>query len=181
MPSSSTRKIRITVSCPAGRQRRWRTNLSYGMKRAHVTPAAADFDAVLALLGIESFLDQIPAKLSGGEGPRFAVARALLTRPRLLLMGEPLAALDVKRKVKILPDLERLRDELEVLIVYVSHSPDEAARLADHPALMDAGQIVASGPLSQILGRVDLPSFFADDAGVVLNAVVAEHEPDEPR
>jgi molybdate transport system ATP-binding protein len=154
-------------------------NLNYGMKRSGVASADADFGAVLALLGIESLLDRTTGKLSGGERQRVAVARALLTRPRLLLMDEPLAALDLKRKLEILPYLERLRDELDIPILYVSHSPDEVSRLADHLVLMDAGRIVASGPLSQTLGRVDLPSVFADDAGVVLSVIVAEHERDD--
>lgn len=153
-------------------------NLNYGMKRARVTPAAAGLDAVLALLGIESFLDRMPGKLSGGERQRVAVARALLTCPRLLLMDEPLAALDLKRKLEILPYLERLRDELDIPILYVSHSPDEVAKLADHLILMDKGRIVASGPLSETLAKVDLPSAFVDDAEVVLDVIVAAHEED---
>ncbi|AZG78815.1 molybdenum ABC transporter ATP-binding protein [Methylocystis rosea] len=154
-------------------------NLNYGMKRSGTTKASASFDAILALLGIEGLLDRMPGKLSGGERQRVAVARALLMRPRLVLMDEPLAALDLKRKLEILPYLERLRDELDIPILYVSHSPDEVARLADHLILMDTGRIVASGPLSQTLGRVDLPSAFADDAGVVLSVIVAQHEVDE--
>lgn len=154
-------------------------NLSYGMKRAGVSPAEAGYDAILALLGIESLLGRMPLNLSGGERQRVAIARALLTRPRLLLMDEPLAALDLKRKLEILPYLERLRDELDIPILYVSHSPDEVARLADYLVLMDGGRIVGSGALADTLARIDLPSAFADDAGVVVNVVVAEHEKDE--
>lgn len=154
-------------------------NLNYGMKRSGATPASSGFDAIVALLGIESLLDRMPLNLSGGERHRVAIARALLTRPRLLLMDEPLAALDLKRKLEVLPYLERMRDELDIPILYVSHSPDEVARLADHLVLMENGGIVASGSLAETLARIDLPSAFADDAGVVLNAVVAEHEEDE--
>lgn len=155
-----------------------RGNLNYGMKRAGVSAAAAGFDAVLGLLGIDHLLDRMPLKLSGGERQRVAVARALLTRPRLLLMDEPLAALDLKRKQEILPYFERLRDELDIPILYVSHSPEEVARLADHLVLMDEGRVVASGALTEILARIDLPSAFGDDAGVVLDATVAGHEED---
>jgi molybdate transport system ATP-binding protein len=94
-------------------------------------------------------------------------------------MDEPLAALDMKRKQEILPYLERLHDELSIPVVYVSHSPDEVARLADHRVLMEGGRVLASGPLSQVLARVDLPSAFADDAGVVLETRVAAHEEDD--
>ncbi|KAB2886473.1 MAG: molybdenum ABC transporter ATP-binding protein [Pseudorhodoplanes sp.] len=153
-------------------------NLNYGMKRAGVTPAEAGFDVILTLLGIDGLRCRMPGTLSGGERQRVAVARALLTRPRLLLMDEPLAALDLKRKLEILPYLERLRDELDIPILYVSHSPDEVARLADYLVLMENGRIAASGPLSETLARVDLPAAFADDAGVVLDVVVAVHEED---
>ncbi len=93
-------------------------------------------------------------------------------------MDEPLAALDLKRKQEILPYLERMHDELSIPIVYVSHAPDEVARLADHLVLLDAGRAVASGPLGEILARLDLPAAFADDNGVVLDTVLAEHEED---
>lgn len=120
-------------------------NLDYGMKRAGVPPAWAEFDAILALLGIGQLLDRTPTNLSGGERQRVAIARALLTGPRLLLMDEPLAALDLKRKLEILPYLERLRDELDIPILYVSHSPDEVARLADEVVVLDKGRVVAQG------------------------------------
>jgi molybdate transport system ATP-binding protein len=154
-------------------------NLKYGMTRAGVTEDSAGFDAILSLLGIGGLLDRAPSNLSGGERQRVAIARALLTRPRLLLMDEPLAALDQKRKLEILPYIEQLRDELEIPILYVSHSPDEVARLADHLVLMEDGHIVASGSLSETLARIDLPSAFTDDAGVVLSMTVAEHESDD--
>ncbi|MFS2021404.1 molybdenum ABC transporter ATP-binding protein, partial [Massilia sp. CT11-108] len=114
----------------------------------------------------------------GGERQRVALARALLASPRLLLMDEPLAALDLRRKLEILPYLERMHAELAIPIVYVSHAPDEVARLADHLVLLDAGKAVASGPLSETLARVDLPPSFADDAGVVLDSILAGHEED---
>jgi len=106
------------------------------------------------------------------------VARALLTRPQLLLMDEPLSALDLKRKQEILPYLERLHEELAIPVVYVSHAPDEVARLADHLVLLERGRVVASGPLQQTLARTDLPPAFADDAGVVIAGQLQAQEPD---
>ncbi|GHU32444.1 molybdenum import ATP-binding protein ModC [Betaproteobacteria bacterium] len=155
-----------------------RKNLEYGMKRAGNTEGDG-FDAMLDFLGIHALLDRAPDRLSGGERQRVAIARALLTRPHLLLMDEPLAALDVKRKQEILPYLERLHDELSIPVLYVSHAPDEVARLADHLVLIDNGQATASGPLVETLARVDLQHAFADDAGVVIEATVAAHERDD--
>lgn len=119
------------------------------------------------------------ASLSGGERQRVAIARALLAAPQILLMDEPLAALDLKRKLEILPYLERLHAELSLPIIYVSHAPDEVARLADHLVLLDQGKVVASGALNAVLSRIDLPEAFADDAGVVIQARIAAHEDDE--
>lgn len=154
-----------------------RRNLEYGMKRAG-NGGGEGYQRTLELLGIQHLQERSPAGLSGGERQRVAIARALLTRPRLLLMDEPLAALDLKRKLEILPYLEKLRDELDIPMLYVSHAPDEVARLADHLVLMDGGRVVASGPLMETLARADLPPAFADDAGVVLEATVVTHELD---
>ena len=152
-----------------------RANLAFGQKRS---PGKARLDEIAGLLGIDGLLDRQPDSLSGGERQRVAIARALLTSPRLLLMDEPLAALDLKRKLEILPYLERLHDELSVPIIYVSHAPDEVARLADHLVLLHEGRLVASGPLGETLARADLPPAFADDAGVVIETVLACHEAD---
>ena len=154
-------------------------NLEFGMKR--IPPEERQFrpEAVAELLGIGHLLARRPDSLSGGERQRVAIARALLTSPRLLLMDEPLAALDLKLKHEILPYLERLHDELSIPVIYVSHSPDEVARLADHLVLLDGGRAVASGPLAETLARLDLPAAFADDAGVVLETVVGAHEEDD--
>lgn len=154
-----------------------RKNLQYGMKRAG-NKAGEGFDSIVDLLGIGALLERMPGHLSGGERQRVAVARALLTRPRLLLMDEPLAALDLKRKLEILPYLERLHDELDIPVLYVSHAPDEVARLADHLVLLEEGKVVASGGLRSTLARTDLPQIFLDDAGVVLETTVASHEDD---
>jgi molybdate transport system ATP-binding protein len=155
-----------------------RANLEFGYRRVPRAERRFALAPVAELLGIGHLLERRPAGRSGGERQRVAIARALLASPRLLLMDEPLAALDLRRKLEILPYLERLHDELAIPILYVSHAPDEVARLADHLVLLDAGRVVASGPLGETLARVDLPPVFADDAGVVLDTVLAGHEPD---
>jgi molybdate transport system ATP-binding protein len=133
-------------------------------------------EQAIELLGIGHLLQRKPAALSGGERQRVGMARALAVNPRLLLMDEPLAALDLKRKLEILPYLERLHDELEIPVLYVSHSPDEVARLADHILVMDEGRVLASGPLNETLSRLDLPIRLGEDAGVVLSGQVAERD-----
>ncbi|MDP1524607.1 MAG: molybdenum ABC transporter ATP-binding protein [Rhodocyclaceae bacterium] len=148
-----------------------RGNLDYGTKRR---PTNADFSNIIDMLGIGALLDRKPDRLSGGERQRVAIARALLTQPRLLLMDEPLAALDLARKREILPYLEQLHETLKIPVLYVSHAPDEVARLADHIVALDAGRVVAAGPLAETLARADLPIRLGEDAGVVLDATVAE-------
>ena len=117
-----------------------------------------------------------PETLSGGERQRVAIARALATSPRLLLLDEPLAALDAARKAEVLPYLDRLHQELAIPIVYVSHALEEVARLAHHLVLMEAGHVVAAGPVADVMARLDLPTARGDGAGVVLDAVVAEQD-----
>jgi len=155
-----------------------RDNLDFGRRRIDEKKRHVAVDDTIELLGIGSLLERMPEKLSGGEKSRVAMARALLTSPSLLLMDEPLAALDIRRKQEILPYLERLHDELSIPVIYVSHAPDEVARLADHLVLLEDGQVVASGPLSETLARTDLPPTFADDAGVVLETTLSGHEAD---
>jgi molybdate transport system ATP-binding protein len=155
-----------------------RANLEFGRKRVPAHERRFALEPVAELLGIGDLLERRPDGLSGGERQRVAIARALLASPRLLLMDEPLAALDLRRKLEILPYLERMHEELAIPIVYVSHAPDEVARLADHLVLLDDGKAVASGPLAETLARVDLPPSFADDAGVVLDTILAGHEED---
>jgi len=151
-------------------------NLEYAFRRAGHPPGSAEFQRIVELLGIGSLLKRDCERLSGGERQRVAIARALLTRPRLLLLDEPLASLDLQRKSEILPYLERLHDELDVPSIYVSHMPDEVARLADHLVLLDGGAVVASGPLQEIMTRLDLPSRFTENASVVVETVVDGHD-----
>ena len=152
-----------------------RNNLDYGRKRVN-GGYRISLDPAVELLGINHLLDRMPDRLSGGERQRVAIARALATGPELLLMDEPLAALDLKRKSEILPYLERLRDQLDIPVIYVSHLPDEVARLADHLVLLNEGRVIASGSLRETLARLDLPTAFTEDAGVVIEAVVANHD-----
>lgn len=153
-----------------------RGNLEYGYKRLPVAQRRLMFAQVVNLLGIEALLSRRAFHLSGGERQRVAVARALLTSPRLLLMDEPLAALDVNSKAEIYPFLERLHHELAIPILYVSHSPDEVARLADHLALMEAGRIRAAGPIAEMLTRSDLPLVHGNEAESIIEARVVEHD-----
>ena len=153
-----------------------RRNLLFGQSRVAPAERRVAFDRAIALLGIAHLLERQPAGLSGGERQRVAIARALLTSPRLLLMDEPLAALDVARKNEFMPYLERLHAELDIPVLYVTHAPDEVARLADHIVVMQEGRALASGPLLQTLARLDLPIRLGEDAGVVLDARVAERD-----
>ncbi len=153
-----------------------RRNLEYGMKRVPSDERRVPMNRVLDLLGIGHLLDRMPESLSGGERQRVAIGRALLTSPRVLLMDEPLSALDLARKQEILPYLERLHDELEIPILYVSHAADEVARLADHIVALEGGRAVAEGPLADTLARLDLPIRLGDDVGVVLDARVGERD-----
>lgn len=148
-------------------------NLRYGLKR-NAQARTADLDAAVALLELTPLLDRHPAHLSGGERQRVAIARALAVRPRLLLMDEPLASLDYARKQEILPYLERLHDQLDIPLLYVSHAPDEVARLADHIVMLQAGKVLAQGPLLETLAQLDTPIRLGEDSGVVLQAQVSE-------
>ena len=153
-----------------------RANLEFGFKRIARQQRRVDLAHATELLGIAHLLDRHPQHLSGGERQRIGIARALLTSPQLLLMDEPLAALDSKRKSEILPYLERLHDELDIPVLYVSHAQDEVARLADHIVLLSDGQVLASGPIGETLARLDLPMALGDDAGVVINGSVSAYD-----
>jgi molybdate transport system ATP-binding protein len=151
-------------------------NLRYGQKRS--AEKIVSLDQVVELLGIGHLLDRRPDRLSGGERQRVGIARALAVSPRLLLMDEPLAALDLARKREILPYLERLHDELDIPVLYVTHAPDEVARLADHLVMLDGGLVVAAGPLAEMLARIDLPLGLGEEREVVLDAVIGQRDPD---
>lgn len=151
-------------------------NLEFGLKRIPRQQRRVEMAHATELLGIGHLLDRHPQHLSGGERQRIGIARALLTSPSLLLMDEPLAALDSKRKSEILPYLERLHDELEIPVLYVSHAQDEVARLADHIVLLSDGKALASGPIGETLARLDLPMALGDDAGVVINGTVSAYD-----
>lgn len=156
-----------------------RGNMEFGQKRVSTAGKAGKLSEIAELLGIGHLLERRPAQLSGGERQRVAMARALLTAPDILLMDEPLAALDLRRKQEILPYLETLHRELAIPVIYVSHAPDEVARLADHLVVFEQGRVLASGPLNDVLCRLDLPAAFGDDTGVVIDTRLAGHEADD--
>lgn len=138
-----------------------------------------DFDEIVEMLGIASLLQRATTDLSGGERQRVAVGRALLSQPRLLLMDEPLAALDRQSRQEILPYLERISTELKLPILYVSHDLPEVARLADRIVLMSDGAVVASGPLTTMLERLDLqPATGRFEASTIISARVVSQDDD---
>lgn len=152
-------------------------NLAFGLKRIPKAQRRVDMAHATELLGISHLLERQPHALSGGERQRVGIARALLTSPKLLLMDEPLAALDSQRKSEILPYLERLHDDLDIPVLYVSHAQDEVARLADHIVLLSDGKALASGPIGETLARLDLPLALGDDGGVVIQGSVDNYDP----
>lgn len=155
-----------------------RQNLLFGRWFApRQAPAGSELADVLDLLGIGHLLDRRPGALSGGEKQRVAIGRALLSKPRLLLMDEPLASLDEARKAEILPYIERLRDELRFPIVYVSHSVAEVVRLATTLVTLDQGRVTACGPTAEVISRLDAGGLSgAAEAGSLLAARVEEHD-----
>jgi molybdate transport system ATP-binding protein len=152
-------------------------NLRYGLSRAPADAPGPGFGEVVDLLGIAALLDRRPGRLSGGERQRVALGRALLSRPRLLLMDEPLAALDLARKAEVLPFLARLRARAGLPILYVTHALDEVDALADTLVLLEAGRVLAAGPVAALSARTDLPLAARRDAGVLIDCVVGGHDP----
>ena len=148
-----------------------RRNLLFGAE-SDSKGAPIAFDETIDLLGLATLLDRAPNNLSGGERQRVAIGRALLSRPRLLLMDEPLSALDTATKSEILPFLERLHDSLSLPVIYVTHDMREVERLADHLVLMDKGRVIATGPLADLQADTRLPLARAQDAAVTLDGVV---------
>ncbi len=154
-----------------------RSNLLFGApRRSDGAPAEIAFDEVVELLGVTALLDRSPRNLSGGERQRVAIGRALLSQPKLLLMDEPLSALDRATKSEILPFLERLRDRLSLPIIYISHDFAEVERLADHVVLMRKGHVIAAGPLAELQSDPSLPLAAAQDAAVSLDGVVESYD-----
>jgi len=154
-----------------------RGNLQYGWKRVPAAERRIAFDDVIDWLGLGALLAQSPQQLSGGQRQRVAIGRALLASPRLLLMDDPLSALDTTSRAEILPYLEQLHRQLELPIIYVSHALDEVARLADTLLLIEAGKIVHQGPLADGLTRLDLPLAHRDTAATVIDTTVVSHDP----
>ena len=153
-----------------------RQNLEYGVKRVPPSERKVSTVKAIELLGIGPLLKRRTDQLSGGERQRVAIARALAVSPKILLMDEPLSALDHTRKQEIMPYLESLHDELDIPVIYVSHSPDEVARLADHLVLLEEGRVRAVGGISEMLSRLDLPLAHGDDAAVLIQATIAGHD-----
>ncbi len=155
-------------------------NLRYGMQRRRSSDAALDFDLVVELLGLSDLLHRHAPGLSGGERQRVAIAQALLSNPRLLLMDEPLAALDQASRSVLLPYLDDIQRQLAIPVLYVSHALDEVARLTDHMVLMRDGRVVTSGGINELLTRLDLPMAHGRNAEAVMHAAVRAHDtPDQ--
>ena len=151
-------------------------NLEYGIKRLAKSERKVSLDKPIELLGIQHLLKRPSSHISGGERQRVAIARALAVSPKILLMDEPLAALDLASKQEIIPYLESLHEELEIPVLYVSHSADEVSRLADYLVVLNEGKVEASGDIINVLTRLNLPLAHADDASAVIHATVAAHD-----
>ena len=147
-------------------------NLDFGRRRVPASERRVSLEQAIDLLGIAPLLPRNPGSLSGGERQRVAIARALATSPRLLLMDEPLAALDAARKAELLPYFERLQRELDMPVLYVTHSLDEVARLASEVVLMQAGRTVAQGPTAQLMTRMDLSLSQGDSASALIEGTL---------
>jgi molybdate transport system ATP-binding protein len=155
-----------------------RQNLLFGWRRAAQRQPQAEIERIVDMLDLAALMRARPTALSGGERQRVAIGRALLSSPGVLLLDEPMAGLDHKRRDEILPYLERLRDEQGIPMLYVSHSIEEVARLADEVLVLDGGRLVAAGNVSQIFSRIDLfPLTGRFEAGAVLSAELLGHEP----
>lgn len=155
-----------------------RQNLLYGRWFAPKAARTQDFDRIAGLLGIGHLLHRRPGALSGGEKQRVAIGRALLAAPELILADEPLAALDEDRKAEILPYFERLRDEMDIPFLYVSHSASEVARLANTVVVLENGRVTAQGPAREVLGDPAVLPVGSREAGAFLPARVVAHHPD---
>ncbi|MGZ8214183.1 MAG: molybdenum ABC transporter ATP-binding protein [Methylosarcina sp.] len=151
-------------------------NLCFGLKRIGRKSAEAGLEQTVELLGIGHLLDRMPERLSGGEKQRVGIARALVLKPDILLMDEPLAALDYQRKQEIMPYLARLHQELDIPVLYVTHAQQEVAKLADHLVIMNEGRALAAGSMAETLSRIDLPQAEDHQASMVWEGRIAAHE-----
>ena len=150
-----------------------RRNLLFGAPR---TGGSIEYDMVIELLGLQNLLTRAPQHLSGGERQRVAIGRALLSQPKLLLMDEPLSALDRGTRDEVLPFLQRLHNGLQLPIIYVTHDMTEVEQLADHLVLMEAGRVLASGPLAALQSDAALPLFSRRDAAVSFAGTVGAYD-----
>lgn len=156
---------------------RVRGNLQYGM----APKMKAQFDSLVSLLGLEALLPRFPLSLSGGEKQRVAIGRALLTAPDMLLLDEPLASLDLPRKRELMPYLQKLAKQVEIPMLYVSHSLEEILQLADNVLVLDAGKVKAFGPLERVWSSSAMrPWLPVSELTSVLRVQVLEHHPDYP-
>ena len=153
-----------------------RGNITYGLQRTPPARRQVALEQAVELLGIGHLMERKPQALSGGERQRVAIARALATSPRLLLMDEPLAALDTQRKAEVLPYLETLHRALDIPVLYVSHAIDEVARLASHMVLLREGRVLTQGPTGELITRLDLPLAHGDAAATVIEGIVQQHD-----
>ena len=152
-----------------------RCNIEYGLRRLGGSRNRGIPDPVIELLGIGHLLGRQPAQSSGGEQQRVAIARAIALRPALLLLDEPLAALDEERKREVLPYLAGLQQELAIPMLYVTHSREEVARLADRLVLMRSG-VLADGSVAALFARLDLPLAHGGRAEAIVEGVIASHD-----
>lgn len=155
-----------------------RRNIAYGTRRIPADERKVSMQQAIELLDVGKLLDRKPASLSGGERQRVAITRALAVSPKLLLMDEPLAAVDVSRKQEILPYIESLHRELEIPVIHVSHLPEEVAQFADFVVLIGDGGVLASGGVHDVFSRLDLPPAHESDAASLVEAQVCGHDTD---
>lgn len=151
-------------------------NLSFGLKRIHAKPNDDSLEHVITLLGISHLLERLPERLSGGERQRVAIARALVLNPAILLLDEPLASLDFKRKQEVMPYLLTLQHAFAMPIIYVTHSLQEVMQLADYLTILENGKVQATGTLLGMLSRLDLPLTQDKDAASVWQGTVTGHD-----
>jgi molybdate transport system ATP-binding protein len=147
-------------------------NLNYAIKRSCSQVEPSLLEQVIMIMGIKNILTQMPAQLSGGEKQRVAIARALLRQPKLLLMDEPLASLDTARKREILPYLDDLRSQFNMPILYVTHSLDEIAQLADYAVIMHQGKVTAQGEATALFSKTELPLGVDNELGALIDCKV---------